>query len=111
MIKKLATYINKFGPEAGPFVVGVTDIDASGKSSITTLLEQELTQLGCAVQVIRLDDFHRLQIDRYREGVPEPDKYYEQSFDIDRLINDVLGPIRENGELIWRSVLQSVMPT
>lgn len=60
MIKKLATYINEFGPEAGPFVVGVTGIDASGKSSITTLLEQELTQLGCAVQVIRLDDFHRL---------------------------------------------------
>lgn len=104
MINRLATHVAEFGREDGPLVVGVTGIDASGKSSMTTLLEQELVQLGRPVQIIRLDDFHRPRVDRYREGISEPEKYYEQSFDLERLSNEVLRPIRDEGGLEKRLV-------
>lgn len=99
MINRLATHVAGYGREDGPLVVGVTGIDASGKSSMPSLLEEELVQLGHAVQVIRLDDFHRPRIDRYREGLSEPEKYYEQSFDLKRLSDEVLRPISDEGEL------------
>lgn len=99
MINRLAAHVAQFGSEDGPIIVGVTGIDASGKSSMTTLLEEELVKLGRPVQTIRLDDFHRPRIDRYREGISEPEKYYEQSFDIKRLSNEVLHPIRDEGGL------------
>ena len=99
MINRLATHLAKIERGNCPLVVGVTGIDASGKSSMTTLLEKELVRLGCLLQVIRLDDFHRPRIDRYREGISEPEKYYEQSFDLDRLSNEVLRPIRNEGRL------------
>lgn len=99
MINRLATYISQSRPETGPYVIGITGIDASGKSTLTTLLEQELVQMGGVVQVVRLDDFHRPRIDRYREGLDEPEKYYEQSFDFNRLIDEVLEPIRDEGVL------------
>ncbi len=80
-------------------MVGLTGIDASGKSTMTTLLEQELVQLGRHVQTIRLDDFHRPQMDRYREGPSDPEKYYDQSFDLERLNRELLRPIRDEGQL------------
>ncbi len=109
MINRLATHVAEYGREDGPLVVGVTGIDASGKSSMTTMLEQELTKLGRAVQVIRLDDFHRPRIDRYREGISEPEKYYEQSFDLERLSKEVLHPIRDEGELEMNLVCLDVV--
>jgi len=99
MINRLATYVAQLGPKGGPIIVGVTGIDASGKTSMATSLEEELVKLGRPVQTIRLDDYHRPRIDRYREGISEPEKYYEQSFDIERLSKDVLRPIRDKGGL------------
>lgn len=58
MISLLSSLISKSRTEEGPLVVGVTGMDTSGKSVMTTLLAEELLRSGLAVQIIRLDDFH-----------------------------------------------------
>lgn len=97
VIRSLASLISESRLETGPMVVGVTGMDTSGKSEMTTLLAEELSRLGLPVQIIRLDDFHRPRADRYRPDLPEPVKYFEHSFDYERLINEVLRPIRAEG--------------
>lgn len=80
-------------------VVGVTGMDTSGKSVMTTLLAEELLRSGLAVQIIRLDDFHRPRVERRRQELPEPVQFYEHTFDFDRLKDEVLTPIRDEGRL------------
>lgn len=80
-------------------MVGITGMDISGKSAMTTLLAEELLRSGFAVQIVRLDDFHRPRVERRREELPEPVQFYEHTFDFDRLRNEVLTPIRDERSL------------
>lgn len=80
-------------------VIGVTGIDTSGKSVMTTLLAEELKRSGISVQIVRLDDFHRARTERHIEGLPEPVQFYEHTFDFERLRNEILKPIRDEGRL------------
>lgn len=80
-------------------VVGVTGTDTSGKSVMTTSLAQELKRLGLSVQIVRLDDFHRARSERPVEELPEQVQLYEHSFDFERLRNEILKPIRDEGRL------------
>jgi len=80
-------------------VVGVTGVDASGKSVMTTSLAQELEGAGLSVQIVRLDDFHRTRSERHVEGLPAPVQFYEHTFDFERLRNAILKPIRDEGIL------------
>lgn len=99
MIKKLALLITEGRPPSGPMVVGVTGMDTSGKSTMTTLLAEELVSSGLSVQVIRLDDFHRSRADRHPADVSEPDQYFEHGFDFERLRDELLKPIRDEGQV------------
>jgi uridine kinase len=80
-------------------IVGVTGIDASGKSTMTTLLAEELKRSGLSVEIVRLDDFHQSRADRHPTEIPEPEQYFEHGFDFERLRNEILKPIRDNGIL------------
>lgn len=80
-------------------VVGVTGIDTSGKTVMTTLLAEELKRSGLSVEIVRLDDFHRSHRDRDIEELPEPVEFYEHTFDFERLRNEILKPIRDEGHL------------
>lgn len=99
MIGRLSSLIFNSRPVTGPMIVGVTGRDTSGKSTLTTLLAEELRRSGLSVEIIRLDDFHRPRADRYRPDLPEPVQYFEHSFDYERLRDEVLRPIREEGRL------------
>jgi HAD superfamily hydrolase (TIGR01509 family) len=81
-----------------PTIVGVTGGDAAGKTSITNSFAAHLESGGRPVQVVHLDDFHNSRAYRYT-GDSEPDNYYSRSFDLDRLVRDVLEPIRRDGRL------------
>lgn len=74
-------------------------MDTSGKSATTTSLAEELLRSGLAVQIVRLDDFHRPRAERRREDLSEPVQFYEYTFDFDRLKNEVLTPIKDEGSL------------
>lgn len=80
-------------------VVGVTGIDASGKSTMTTLLAEELISSGLSVEIVRVDDFHQSRADRHPAEIPEPEQYFEHGFDFERLRNEILKPIRDDGTL------------
>lgn len=80
-------------------VVGVTGIDASGKSEMTTLLAQELERSGLSVQIVRLNDFHRVREEREDELLADPIEFYDHTFDFERLRNEILKPIRDEGQL------------
>lgn len=80
-------------------VVGVTGMDASGKSAMTAMLAGELIRSQLLVQIVQLDDFHRPRSERQQGVLPELDKYYENTFDFARLKKEILAPIRDEGHL------------
>lgn len=99
MIDRLSSLISEGRPLTGPMVVGVTGMDTSGKSVMTTSIAEDLLRSGFRVQIIRLDDFHRPRAERRREELPQPVQFYEHTFDFERLRNEVLIPIRDEGRL------------
>jgi len=96
-------------------VAGITGMDTSGKSTLATSLADELERLGFSVQIIHLDDFHRSRADRYLPDIPEPVQYFEHSFNYERLRDEVLKPIRDEGwldtSLICLNVLEDTWTT
>jgi HAD superfamily hydrolase (TIGR01549 family) len=81
-----------------PTVVGVTGGDAAGKTWITNAFAAYLESRRRSVQVVHVDDFHNPRAYRYA-GESEPDNYYGRSFALDRLVGEVLEPIRRDGRL------------
>lgn len=80
-----------------PFIIGVTGPDASGKSFLASTLALTLERMGCEVQLVHVDDFHRPRAERYAGSKPEHLKYLEQSIDLDALVEKVLAPARTSG--------------
>jgi len=88
-----------------PFIIGITGIDASGKTQFTDGLSKFLSGKEYPVQVIRIDDFHNPTSIRYA-GENEAENYFNKSFNIDQIIDELLVPARENGS---RSIELSVL--
>ena len=80
-------------------MVGITGADASGKSALASALHAELAARGDRCQLVHVDDFHRPRAARYAGDLPETDKYLRQSVDLDRLVREVLAPVRQQGRL------------
>lgn len=80
-----------------PLVVGVTGVDAAGKSQLAASLAERLRAAGSAVQLIHVDDFHRPHAQRCPPEVPEPQQFREHSIDFPRLRRELLEPIRRGG--------------
>lgn len=89
------------GPQGPrPRLVGITGMDASGKTRLAhELAELVVGETTRPVQVVHVDDFHNPRAVRYDPALPEWRQYYERSFDLDRLVGDVLAPIRTDGRL------------
>jgi uridine kinase len=81
--------------QAAPFVVGITGIDAAGKTRFTQALGTFIAARGCAVETIHLDAFHHPRHIR-RRGPDEIENYYMNTFDLERLQALLLRPIREH---------------
>ncbi len=75
-----------------PFVVGISGIDASGKTDFAKSFEHFLTSRNYKMQMILLDDFHNPKKIRY-SGKDEIDSYYNKSFNLALIINRLLNPI------------------
>lgn len=79
------------------FVIGVSGIDASGKTLFSDGLKSFLAR-DWHVELIHLDDFHNAKQYRYA-GRSEVENYLTKSFNFERFEQQILDPIRSSGEL------------
>lgn len=77
-------------------ITGINGVDASGKTQFTTLLSKYLTQQGIRNTVICIDDFHNPAALR-RQGANAQQAYYQNAFDLARLVQQVLDPWKRTG--------------
>ena len=82
-----------------PLVVSVSGVDAAGKTRVTTQLAGLLEHAGRRTSVVNVDDFHQAKALRYASGLDLADQYYFHSYDLPRLVQEILVPIRETGVL------------
>ena len=76
-------------------MVGITGIDAAGKTRFAFDLGQYLVSIKYKTQLIHLDDFHNPKAIRY-SGENPADNYYNLSFNLDEIINKLLLPLHRN---------------
>ncbi|MEE8419377.1 MAG: hypothetical protein V3S02_04625 [Dehalococcoidales bacterium] len=88
--------INRERQDDRPFVIGINGIDGAGKTSLAALFERFLVSQGYKTQVIALDDFRNPQAHRYA-GDDRADNYFNKSFAVETIINELLIPIHRGG--------------
>ncbi|UTT59433.1 hypothetical protein [Cellulosimicrobium cellulans] len=79
--------------------MGITGADASGKSSFAGAVCDVLRAHGQPFQLVHVDDFLRPRRVRYAGDLDEAEKYLNQSYDFDPLVEHVLVPVRRGGEV------------
>lgn len=97
VFQKILEEINKRKKANRPFVVGITGIDGAGKTSFAVALKKFLISRNYPTQMIHLDDFHHPEAIRY-SGKDPAENYYQRSFNLDALINELLKPLRQKTE-------------
>jgi uridine kinase len=80
-------------------LVYVSGVDAAGKTLVTTQLAGLLDRAFQRTAVVNVDDFHQEKRLRYASDLDPADQYYFRSYDLPRLVEEILVPIRETGVL------------
>ncbi|WP_457062251.1 hypothetical protein [Mycobacteroides abscessus] len=96
---RVADIVSTAKPGNDPIVVGITGIDTSGKTTLSTKVADSLRSRNKYVVLVHVDDFHNQRSERYVAGIPEPVQYYRHSINFDKLITQILKPIKLYGEL------------
>jgi uridine kinase len=102
--KKILSEIERRKSNDRPFVVGINGIDCSGKSLFAGALAQFLHSKGYQTQLISLDDFHNPREIRYA-GEDQVDNYYNRSFNINLIIEELLAPVHQKKAVSTRLTL------
>jgi len=77
-----------------PTIVGISGVDASGKTTFAKKLTQNLKQqTDRQILSTSIDNFHNPRSTRYSKGKDSPEGYYYDSFNLDALKNKLLNPI------------------
>lgn len=89
-----------------PMIVGIDGINASGKTHLSIGLKRYLTEIEHqVVTIVHLDDFHFCKKQRYADSFGSR-AFLERYFNLDRLITEVLRPLRTHGKLRrWLTLL------
>jgi uridine kinase len=82
-----------------PFVVGVSGIDAAGKSRFAEALRAHLTS-NFPVQIIHLDAFHNSRAIRYA-GDDEVENYLSRSINFELFEQKILRPLKDQGRCLF----------
>lgn len=80
-----------------PIRVGIDGFAAAGKTTLANELVAPLEQRGRVVLRISIDGFHNPAEIRHRKGRHCPVGYYQDSFNHDAIVRDVLTPLGPNG--------------
>lgn len=105
LINKVNNFYHKLGEQiisekklGLPLLVGINGVDTSGKTQLSYELYRYLFKQGYSVEVIKIDDFHNDKAIRYKD--PDPvNSYINYAFDLEKLENELLIPIKEHGKL------------
>ncbi len=97
IFEKITGEIDTRKPKDRPFIVGISGIDGSGKTMFTRALASYMVEHKRRIQVIHLDDFHNPREVRYA-GEDQAENYYHRSFDIQKIIDNLLIPARRKGK-------------
>jgi len=85
--------------EGRPFLVGINGIDKSGKTSFAAALAARLAGFGLPVEQVPLADFTAEKKERRAKGYPEAEGLYRKHYDLERLREQLLLPLRQAREL------------
>ena len=85
-------------PMENHLIVGIDGVDGSGKTQFACKLAERFRKLPTPINpyVISIDDFHNLRSIRHRQGRDSSVGYFEDSFDYESLINQVLEPLKNS---------------
>ncbi|MFC1921104.1 hypothetical protein ACFLYQ_05210 [Chloroflexota bacterium] len=95
IFEKILGQVNLRKQKDKAFVIGITGIDCSGKSTFSESLQSFFISRGFNTQSLHLDDFHNPSSYRY-SGENQAENYFNKSFDIDTIINETLIPVHQN---------------
>jgi uridine kinase len=85
--------------------VGIDGVDAAGKTTLADELSDRLRALGRPVIRSGIDQFHNPRAVRYAKGSESPEGYYQDSFNLDRVIEVLLCPLGPGGTGRYRAAL------
>jgi uridine kinase len=88
--------------------VAVDGVDGSGKSVFADQLAGVLRDQGRLVVRASVDDFHHPRVQRYRRGRSSPSGFWLDSFDYERLRDDLLDPLGPDGSRRYRTAVHDL---
>jgi len=88
-----------------PLRVGIDGVDASGKTTLADSLADYLRSLNINVIRASIDGFHNPRTVRYEKGRNSPEGYYRDSFNNKAIIDNLLAPLGENGDLKYKKAV------
>ncbi|MEC5305473.1 hypothetical protein [Bacillus thuringiensis] len=92
-----------------PTRVGVSGITASGKTTFTNELAEEIKKRGLPVTRASIDDFHNSRVIRYAQGKESARGYYEDAHDYTAFKERLLMPLGPNGNLQYETISHNLI--
>ena len=86
-----------------PLRIGIDGVDCSGKTMLADELVQPLKDEGKEVIRSSIDGFHNPREVRYRQGKGSPIGYFEDSFDLESVVEHVLRPLGLEGSRKYKT--------
>jgi uridine kinase len=81
--------------------VAVDGVDGAGKTVLADDLAAELRRCGVPVVRVTADGYHNPQEIRYRRGRDDPEGFYRDSYDYERLFTLVVEPLSPGGSGLY----------
>lgn len=104
LVKHLADAIQSIKSHL-PIRIGIDGVDASGKTTLANSLADYLKSQKVDVIRASMDGFHNPKLIRYRKGRNSPEGYYKDSFNNQAIIDNLLDPLGEDGNLIYKKAI------
>lgn len=98
LIRRLAEIV-LFIKRNHPVRVGIDGVDAAGKTTLADSLAAYLKAQDKPIIRASVDSFHNPKSIRYQKGRNSPEGYYEDSFNNQAIIDNLLSPLGESGGL------------